>query len=43
MGTLWDWRGAKTAFLVSAILGATGALLLLVLVKPRGYAQALES
>jgi MFS family permease len=42
MGTLWDWRGPKTAFLVSATLGATAALLLLMLVKPRGYGQALE-
>jgi len=42
MGALWDWRGAKTAFLVSATLGATAALLLLILVKPRGYGQALE-
>jgi len=36
MGALWDWRGPETAFLVSAILGATAALLLLMLVKPRG-------
>jgi MFS family permease len=43
MGTLWDWRGAKTAFLVSAILGAGAALLMLMLVKPRGHDQALES
>jgi MFS family permease len=43
MGGLWDWRGPKTAFLVSAILGGTAALLLLILVKPRGYGQALES
>jgi MFS family permease len=38
MGTLWDWRGAKTAFLVSASLGATAALLLLMLVRTRRYA-----
>jgi len=43
MGALWDWRGPETAFLVSAILGATAALLLLMLVKPRGSGQALES
>jgi len=43
MGALWDWRGAKTAFLVSATLGATAALLLLILVKPRGSGQAVES
>jgi len=35
MGGLWDWRGPRTAFLVSAILGATAALLLLLLVKTR--------
>jgi MFS family permease len=34
MGMIWDWRGPTTAFLVSAVLGATAALLLLVLVKP---------
>jgi MFS family permease len=39
MGALWDWRGPKTAFLVSAALGGTAALLLLVLVKPRTYAS----
>ena len=42
MGALWDWRGPKTAFLVSAMLGATAALLLLMLVRTRGYSQALE-
>ena len=35
MGGLWDWRGPRTAFLVSATLGATAALLLLLLVKTR--------
>jgi MFS family permease len=33
MGGLWDWRGPQTAFLVSAILGATAAVLLLLLVR----------
>jgi MFS family permease len=33
MGALWDWRGPRTAFLVSAVLGATAALLLMILVK----------
>ncbi|HEV2883802.1 MAG TPA: MFS transporter [Pyrinomonadaceae bacterium] len=33
MGGLWGWRGPQTAFLVSATLGATSALLLLLLVK----------
>src|SRR6266536_319512 len=40
MGTLWDWRGAKTAFLVSASLGATAALSLMILVKTRRYSSA---
>jgi len=35
MGALWEWRGPQTAFLVSAVLGATAALLLMILVKPR--------
>lgn len=39
MGALWDWRGPKTAFLVSAVLGASAALLLLLLVKTRPNAQ----
>ena len=33
MGALWSWRGPALAFLVSAALGATAALLLLLLVK----------
>jgi MFS family permease len=39
MGGLWDWRGPQTAFIVSALLGATAALLLLLLVKTRPHAQ----
>ena len=35
MGALWDWRGAQTAFLVSAILGGTAALLLMITVSVR--------
>lgn len=35
MGGLWDWRGPQTAFIVSAILGSTAAVLLLLLVKTR--------
>jgi len=34
MGAVWEWRGAQTAFLLSAALGATAALLLMILVKP---------
>jgi MFS family permease len=33
MGIIWDWKGPTTAFLVSAALGATAALLLWLLVK----------
>jgi MFS family permease len=33
MGALWNWRGPATAFLVSAALGTTAAVLLQVLVK----------
>jgi len=35
MGTIWDWRGPATAFVVSAALGATAALLLQVFVQTR--------
>lgn len=40
MGILWDLRGPETAFLVSAVLGATAALLLLLMVKTRPSAQS---
>jgi MFS family permease len=33
MGFLWDWRGPETAFLVSAMLGASAAVLLMMLVR----------
>ncbi len=39
MGALWDWRGPQTAFIVSALLGSTAALLLLLLVKTRPNAH----
>jgi MFS family permease len=39
MGFIWDWRGPTTAFLVSAGMGATAALLLLALVKSRPEPQ----
>jgi MFS family permease len=39
MGALWDWRGPTTAFLVTGLLGASAALLLLTMVKTRGYSQ----
>ncbi len=34
MGALWSWRGAMTAFIVSAGIGAIAALLLLSFVRP---------
>ena len=34
MGGLWDWRGAPTAFAVSAAVGSTATLLLAFTVKP---------
>lgn len=35
IGVLWAWAGAQTAFLVSAALGATAAILLLTLIRVR--------
>jgi MFS family permease len=35
MGMIWDWKGATTAFLVSAGMGATAAVLLLIFVQRR--------
>ena len=35
MGMIWDWKGATTAFLVSAVMGATAAILLLIFVQRR--------
>ena len=35
MGMIWDWKGPTVAFLVSAMMGATAAVLLLILVRPR--------
>ena len=34
MGMIWDWKGPTVAFLVSAVMGATAAVLLLVFVRP---------
>jgi len=33
MGVIWDWQGARTAFLVSATMGLSAALLLFFLVR----------
>ena len=43
MGALWDWRGPQTAFLVSAALGATAAVLLMMTVKTGRSDQPMES
>jgi len=40
MGFLWDWHGPAVAFLVSATLGVTAAVLLMLLVKTRSTARA---
>jgi len=40
MGGLWTWRGPVLAFLVSAALGATSAVLMLMLVKTPVRSQA---
>ena len=34
MGMIWDWKGPAVAFMVSAVMGATAAFLLLILVRP---------
>ena len=34
MGMIWDWKGPTTAFLASAFVGATAAVLLLIFVRP---------
>jgi len=34
MGMIWDWKGAPAAFLISAVMGATAAALLLLFVRP---------
>ncbi len=34
MGMIWDWKGPATAFLISAVMGATAAVLLLLFVRP---------
>ncbi len=42
MGMIWDWKGPTVAFLVSAIMGATAALLLLILVSPYPQERIIE-
>jgi MFS family permease len=41
MGALWQWRGAHFAFIASAVVGATAALLLLATIKTRRSDEAL--
>ena len=33
MGAVWQWRGAKTAFMLSAVIGTIAALLFVLVVK----------
>lgn len=40
MGALWGWRGASFAFLTSAVIGATAAVLLALVVRPAAPARA---
>src|SRR5215213_1311345 len=39
MGMIWDWKGPAVAFLLSAVMGATAAVLLLIFVRPRPEGQ----
>lgn len=34
MGAIWEWRGPKIAFLLSALLGITAAIVLLIAIRP---------
>lgn len=43
MGMIWDWKGPTTAFLVSAVMGASAAVLLLILVRPHPEPSAMRS
>jgi MFS family permease len=40
MGMIWDWKGPTVAFLVSAVMGATAAVLLLIFVRPHPGKEA---
>jgi MFS family permease len=39
MGMIWDWKGPTVAFLASAFMGATAAMLLLIFVRPHRVLQ----
>jgi MFS family permease len=43
MGMIWDWKGPATAFLVSAFMGATAAVLLLIFVRPHSEPTLVRS
>ncbi len=43
MGAVWEWRGPQTAFLVSAVLGGSAAVLLLLFVRPRIAGEPLST
>ena len=43
MGFVWDWRGPTFAFILSAVLGASAALSLLMLVRTRERTQTIIS
>jgi MFS family permease len=43
MGAIWNWRGATAAFITSAALGTTAALLLLTIVSTRPQAAEVNS
>ena len=43
MGMIWDWKGPTTAFLLSAVMGGTAALLLLVFVRPHAEPTSFRS
>ncbi|HEY0005719.1 MAG TPA: MFS transporter [Pyrinomonadaceae bacterium] len=42
MGLVWNWRGARDAFILNALIGLLAALLLLSLVKARPPAERLD-
>jgi MFS family permease len=42
MGTIWDWKGPTVAFLLSACMGATAAMLLLIFVRPHPVSRDLQ-
>jgi len=43
MGMIWDWKGPAVAFLVSAVMGASAAVLLLLFVRVQSSSFSLSS